>query len=344
MKHSTAVPLLALATLAFQATAAIVDYASGEPISSSIYYQYHTKWLTTTCYHTITKTKDCSYDGGDLIGDYETVSPHVYPGQDYNSEYTTVYETVYDTAYLYPSEIAHSYGTVLPYPSKSVCDPKTVYSTVYPESSDTIDHTLTASGIHETVSGSPVYHTADFTIMETVTATPSGGSGPICIPGGPRFTVIVNPGFEDSSWPGAWFTSGPVDRVTTGGDTSNGSAWFARFTPEGESTLEQAVIVPGSGDFGLSFKFRVRGSNPSFFQYTMVVSLGSYVSQTVNIPALSEWTDFYLDLPDFSSPSECVPVILSVKVIFRGFNDGTAALDVDAFSLWARRVRLSTVT
>ena len=60
MKHSLAASLLTLATLSLHATAAVVDYVSGAPISSSGYYQYHTKWVTTTCYRTITKTKDCS--------------------------------------------------------------------------------------------------------------------------------------------------------------------------------------------------------------------------------------------------------------------------------------------
>ena len=83
MNHPLIASLPTFATVSLKATAAVVDYASGAPISSSGYYQYHTKWVTTTCYHTITKTKDCSYDGGDFAGDYNTVSPLVYPGQDY---------------------------------------------------------------------------------------------------------------------------------------------------------------------------------------------------------------------------------------------------------------------
>ena len=72
MKHSLAASLLTLATATLQAAAAVVDYASGEPVSSSGYYQYHTKWVTTTCYQTITKTKHCSYDDGvgEFPGDY----------------------------------------------------------------------------------------------------------------------------------------------------------------------------------------------------------------------------------------------------------------------------------
>ena len=58
-----------------------------------------------------------------------------------------------------------------PYPHEPVCYPETVYSTVYSEPAD--HHTFTASGIDETVSASPVYHTMDSTIVETVTATPT---------------------------------------------------------------------------------------------------------------------------------------------------------------------------
>ena len=47
MKHSLIASLLTLAAVPLQATAAVVDYVSGVPISSSGYYQYHTKWVTT---------------------------------------------------------------------------------------------------------------------------------------------------------------------------------------------------------------------------------------------------------------------------------------------------------
>ena len=69
MKYTLPASVLTLATIALQATAAVVDYASGEPISSFGYYQYH-----PTTFNTITKTKDCSYDGDDSTGDYKTVS------------------------------------------------------------------------------------------------------------------------------------------------------------------------------------------------------------------------------------------------------------------------------
>ena len=206
MKHSLSATLhvLTLAALALDATAAVVDYVSGEPISSSGYYQYHTKWITTTCYHTVTKTKDCPSGGGGLAGGYETVSPRVYPGQDYYSDYKTVYETVYEAAYPYPSEITHAYG---PYPHEIGCYPETIYSTVYPESSVIDYHTFTASGADETVTGTPVYHTMDSTIMETVTATPSGGPGLECS----DTPNLVNPDFEAQVWlgPGIRQTQSP---------------------------------------------------------------------------------------------------------------------------------------
>ena len=141
-----------------------------------------------------------------MVGDYETAHPQVYPGQDYN-DYNTVYETVYEKGYpAYPSEIASSYGMAQPYPHEPVCYPETVYSTVYSEPSDY--HTFTASGIDETVSASPVYHTMDSTIVETVTATPTPSRGSECSTG----PWIVNPGFGDE-WPGVWFPSGQVSRV-----------------------------------------------------------------------------------------------------------------------------------
>ena len=334
MKHSIAAPILAIAILALQATAAVVDYVSGEPISSSGYYQYHTKWVTTTCYETITKSKDCSYDGGDFVGDYyKTVSPQVYPGPDYK-DYKTVYETVYETPYPHPYEIAstYPYETAQPYPYDPVCYPETVYSTVYPESSHTIDHTFTASGTDETVTGSTIYHTMDSTIMETVTATPSGGSELECSPSGPW---IVNPGFEDSSWPGAWFTSGPVDRVT--GDTSDGSAWFARLTVGGEdrveSLLEQAIIMPINGQH--TFKLRSRASsvsNPGGY-FTFIFSLGSYYSsQSANLP-IADWYNVEFVWSASNGPSGCVPVVFSIKVAYQGSDGGDTIIDLDGFQL-----------
>ena len=90
--------VLTLAIIALQATAAVVDYASGEPISSSGYYQYY-----PTTFHTITKTKDCSYDGDDFTGAYKTIShPEaiygtVYPDppdKTYHGKKSPAYQTV----------------------------------------------------------------------------------------------------------------------------------------------------------------------------------------------------------------------------------------------------------
>ena len=313
MKHSLAASLLILAT-ALQAIAAVVDYVSGEPIPSSGYYRYHTKWVTTTCYHTITKTKDCSYGGGDFAGDYETVSPQIYPGQDYNDyDHKTVYETLYETAYPYPSAIAHSYESAAPYPYEPVCYPETVYSTIYPESLDTIYHTFTASGIDETVSGSPVYHTVDSTLMETVTATPSGGSGGSGLECSSVSRLwVVNPSFDDSPWPGAWFLSSNANRVSPTVPFEGPSAVEFSIGGGGEvPLLEQAIILPGGGSYGISFNCRQTSGDDSVFQFT--ISLGSYASRTYsNAGASSTWEYFVIVIGQINDPAKCVPVVLSI--------------------------------
>ena len=226
-----------------------MDFVSGD---SSGYYQYHTNWVATTCYQTITKTKGCLYDGGDYAGDYETVSPQVYPGLDFNGR--TVYETIYETAYPYPYETAH------PYPYHTVCYPETVYSTVYYDSSDIISLSFIASGIGATVTGNPVYHTMDETVTDTVTATPTPSGGLECSNVGPW---IVNPSFEDSSWPGVWFPSGSVNRVNPGDDFS----WVVELTNGGDvggrvPQLEQAIILPHGRIDGVGFFYsRTIGSD-----------------------------------------------------------------------------------
>ena len=313
MKHSLSASLLILGSAALQATAAVVDYVDGEPIPSSSYYQYHTKWATTTCYETITKTPDCSYNGGDYAGDYETVEPQVYPGPDYN-DYKTIYETVYETAHPYP------YETAQPYPSDIVCYPETVYSTVYPESSDKMYHTFTASGMDETVTGSPVYHTMDSTIMETVTATPSGGSE--CSDG----PWLVNPDFE-GSWPGAWFrSSGSVELVNI--QDPNEGPWVAEFTngPSGSTVvaqLDQAVVLPSGINIFVFFSWReVSGSSSP----TITISLGSYLSRTFTIhydPMF--WRQSFINMGRLDGPAECIPVVFSIKVTFP---DGTEPMGI----------------
>ena len=327
MKHPLIASLLTFATISLQATAAVVDYFSGAPISSSGYYQYHTKWVTTTCYHTITKTKDCSYDGGDFIGDYKTVGdyntvrPQVYPGQDYN-DYKTVYETVYEKPHPYPSEIAHSYGTAQPYPYETVCYPETVYSTVYPELSDIVYHTFTASGMGETVSGSPVYHTLDSTVMETVTATPSGVSE--CSSSG----WVLNPTFEEDAWPGPWFQSGLV--VLAWEFMPDGSPHsIARFFSG--SQLDQAITIPNNREYALHVRYMSGVTSNDRGPWSVVISLGSYVSRTLTL-AFGPWDEITVDLGRLSGPSDCVPVVLSIKVDYDG-DDGSQALELSLVEL-----------
>ena len=316
MKRSIAAPLLTLATLTFHATAAVVDYVSGEPISSSGYYQYHTKWITTTCYQTITKTKDCSGGSGDFAGDYETVSPEVYPGQDY-SDYKTVYETVYETAYPYPSEKA-PYGTAQPYPHETVCYPETIYSTVYPESSDINYHTFTASGVDETVTGSPVYHTMNSTIMETVTATPSGGSGLEC----GDTPNLLDGDFEDRLWPGPWYPSGLVSLVEYNGITQN--ADLAVEFHEG-GVLEQALILASGRTYNIAFSHRQSTGlswTDTIFDGNFIIkfSFGSYVSSPLSFPAdQTVWSTDSVNL-HLDGSSECLTVVLSIQVTLENDN------------------------
>ena len=323
MKHSLHLSFLPLATVALQATAAVVDYVSGAPISSSGYYQYHTKWVTTTCYETITKSKDCSYDGGDFVGDYETVSPQVHPGPDYN-DYNTVYETVYETAYPYP----YPYETAQPYPHEPVCYPETVYSTVYPESSDNMYHTFTASGMDETIAGSPVYHTMDSTIFETVIATPSGDSGSECSNG----PWIVNPDFE-GTWPGAWFPSEFTSIYVT--DRFDGrDTWAVHFTPGldtggTEALLEQAIIIP-NGTYLVRMWLRSMGNRDT--PYHVVISLGSYASAELSFTE-TIWGRFVWHYESFTGPSGCVPVVFSIKVTYDGVDNGTNGFDMDEIEL-----------
>ena len=331
MKHSLISALITLATVSLHATAAVVDYVSGTPISSSGYYQYHTKWVTTTCYETITKGNDCSYYGGDFVGDYETVSPQVHPGPDYK-DYNTVYETVYETAYPYPypypyeAASSYPYETAQPYPSNMVCYPETVYSTVYPESSDKMYHTFTASGMDATVTGSPVYHTMDSTILETVTATPSGESE--CSTG----PFIVNPGFDDlRNWPGAWFPSGQVSLISNSPGTSDGSTAFVRLPDGGQ--LEQAIIIPNNRAYALRFWYRMSPSHVSpDATYTMVISLGSYASQSIDSTA-GDWHEVTLLLGRPSGPSDCLPVVFSFKVTYNGESDEFQTFDLDRLQL-----------
>ena len=318
MKHSLFASLLTLATVSLQATAAVVDYVSGAPISSSGYYQYHTKWVTTTCYETITKSNDCSYDGGDFIGDYETVSPQVYPGPDYK-DYNTVYETLYETAYPYPypyeTASSYPYKAAQSYPSDIVCYPETVYSTVYPESSDKMYHTFTASGTDATVTGSPVYHTMDSTILETITATPSGNSGLECSADGPW---IVNPGFDDITqpnsvltWPGAWF---PSDGVSVEFSDTPDGLYAVTLLPRGDGAwLEQAIILPTGRTYSLHFWYHVYLLAPGD-QLTVVISFGSYTSRSTALGSIGGWQEITIDMGRLSSTSDCVPVVFSIKV------------------------------
>ena len=314
MKHSLAGSLVILATITLQATAAVVDYSSGEPITSSGYYQYHTKWVTTTCYETMTKTRDCSYDGGDFVGDYETVSPQVYPGPDYK-DYKTVYETVYETAYPYP------YKASEPLPYETVCYPETVYSTVYPDSSaDIVYHTFTASGTDETATGSPIYHTVDSTIMQTVTAAPTQ-----C-----EVIPIHNPSFEDPDWPGAWFLSDSVQRLSIADAITGTSVLEFSNTPGVViPQLEQVIVLPIGNPIYFRFWFRrTAGADDGIIGAT--ISLGSYNSATIGIgPGPSSWSGLGIGL-NFNSPP-CVPLVFSFKTEVTGAsNDQTKIVQIDS--------------
>ena len=204
MKHSLVGSLLTLASVVFQASAVSVDPVSGKPITSSSYYQYHTQYITTTCYRTVTKEGECKYggdyppntvyetiyggypkdySGGSPKSAYETIDPQFFPGPDYN-DYKTVYETVYETAY--------------PYPITSACYPQTVYETVYfegigivpPFTLGGVYHTVTENGGEVTVTESdqititatPVYHSFTQTESDFITVTTvidNGGGVPM---------------------------------------------------------------------------------------------------------------------------------------------------------------------
>ena len=169
----------------------------------------------------------------------------------------------------------------------------------YPESPDIVYHTFTAGGISETVSGSPAYHTVDSTIMETVTATPSGDSE--C-----SSPWIDNPTFEDS-WPGPWFQSGFVflglDFMP---DNSIGSV--VRLTHE--SQLEQAIIIPNNREYALRLGYMSFGEDLG--PWTVVISLGSYASQTLSL-ASGSWDETTVNLGRLSGPSDCVPVVFTAR-------------------------------
>ena len=334
MKHTLPASLITLATVALRATAAVVDYSSGTAISSSGYYQYHTKWFTTTCYETMTKTKDCSYGGDyDLPADYKTVSPEVYhPGPDY-SDYKTIYETVYETAYPYPYEpspygTALPYATALPYPGESACYPETVYETVYADASS-IYHTFTPSG---TASEDPVYHTS--TIMSTVTSTPSGSAGGECSLG----SAIVNPGFDQDPWAGVWFPTGPVDRAAS--EEAVEGSWAAAVTfnagGQTEAWLQQAIIIPTNTDITIGFDVRrTVGPEGDSGNIEMVLNLGSYGEGTVTFPPLPlhRWRYITVPLGSVEGPPGCVPVILSFKATIENGGDINRVFHVDSFRI-----------
>ena len=195
-------------------------------------------------------------------------------------------------------------------------------------------HTFTASGADETVTGSPVYHTVDSTIMETVTATPSGGSGLECSADGPW---VVNPSFENSPWPGAWFPSGLVDRVDSGEGSEH--PWVTEFSTGaavggGAALLEQAIIIPSGRRYAVNLVHRrAVGSSGGI---TVIISLGSYTSVPVNlvddsvrrVRQVGGWGTTILDLGQFSGPSECVSVVFSVKVIPFGGGLATRVLQI----------------
>jgi len=182
MKYSLAGSILTLATVALQATAAVMG---GKKPSSSSYYADHTytKYVTTTCWHTTTKTAECSYGGGyptDYPKNYDTVDPQVY------KDYHTIYETVYESGYPYPNDYSHDY----PYDKQKTVTVtgNGVYHTV-PEGvtvSESFYHTVTGNGIYHTITGNGIYHTVTGNgVYHTVT--------------GPISTVTVESSFYETS-------------------------------------------------------------------------------------------------------------------------------------------------
>ena len=175
MKYSLAGSILTLATVALQAAAVAVG---GKPYSSSSYYADHTytKWVTTTCWHTTTKTAECSYGGDYATGypqNYDTVDPQVYKG------YDTIYETVYESGYPYPHDYPYEKETVyVSVPGEGVYHTASVPG-------EGVYHTVTGNGIYHTVTGDGIYHTVTGNgIYHTVT--------------GPISTVTVESSFYDT--------------------------------------------------------------------------------------------------------------------------------------------------
>ena len=177
------------------------------------------------------------------------------------------------------------------------------------------------------------------TVTDTVTATPTPSGGLKCSNDGPW---IVNPSFEDSPWPGAWFPSGSVDRVNSGDDFSlvveltNGAA-AGGVVPQ----LEQAIILPHGRISGVGFFYRrTIGSDDGDLKVTF--SLGSYYipGSVVLIANEEEWGHAIVVLESLNGNLECVPMVFSIGVTVTDelsplINpDGTKVLQIDGLEFY----------
>lgn len=143
----------------------------------------------------------------------------------------------------------------------------------------------------------------DSTIIETVTATPSGGSGLECS----DTPNLVNPDFEAAAWPGAWYPSNSVT-IADGVGIPQQADIVAEFHNEG--VLEQALIVASSRTYNITFSHRQ--TTQSFSVVT--ISFGSYDSATLSFPAgQSPWFSDSVTLR-LDGSSGCLPVVFSIKV------------------------------
>lgn len=155
--------------------------------------------------------------------------------------------------------------------------------------------------------------------METLTASPSGGSGSGSGSGCSDGPWIMNPGFEDPTWPGAWLPSNSVHLSTplTG-------SWSAELpvgaAAGGDSQLEQAIIIPSGRTFNIGFYYIPRnyGAGDFLASFSITVSLGSYDSQVFSFPGVPYWGYNTLILGPINGPSECFPVVLSFKASIVG--------------------------
>ena len=147
--------------------------------------------------------------------------------------------------------------------------------------------------------------------METVIASLSGGSGfgSGCSDG----PWIVNPDFDDPIWPGAWLPSNSVHRSSPGFT----GLWLAELpvgaAAEGDSQLVQAIIIPSGRAFTVGFNYLSRNVASWSTTLSVTFSLGSYTSQPITFFGASYWNYQVVTLGPVNDPSECFPVVFSIK-------------------------------